>query len=189
MTTQRSTIPSTLQTPRLRLRAPVQADAGRIAMFIGKWEVARMLSRVPYPYTEADAISWIADPGSEPHRYALVHANGVVGAVGLGVLGEASGALELGYWLAQPFWGRGLMTEAAGAVIAALRASDPSVRITCSHFADNVGSRRVIEKLGFVRTGDRRIACLSRGTDVHAIEYSLPVAASADRPVSELTPA
>ena len=170
-------LPSTLQTPRLRLRAPDLADASRIATFIGAWDVARMLSRVPYPYTEQNAKSWILDPGNEPHRYVLVHANGVIGVVGLSVRDDL-GALDLGYWLAKPFWGRGLVTEAAASVIFALRQHDPRALITCSHFADNAGSARVIRKLGFVQTGERSITCVSRGVDVRSLTYRLPVLAA-----------
>lgn len=188
MTTPRHQMPSSLQTPRLRLRAPDQADASRIAMFIGAWDVVRMLARVPHPYTEQDAINWIADPGQN-HHFVLVHANGVIGVVGLDVR-DQSGALELGYWLAKPFWGRGLVTEAAAAVIFALRQHDPRAAITCSHFVDNEGSARVIRKLGFVPTGERMITSVSRGVDVRSLTYRLPVlAAPAAGSGTVLTPA
>ena len=179
-------MPMTLQTQRLRLRAPDLADASRIAMFIGEWDVVRMLSRVPYPYTEQDANRWIANSG-QGHRYVLVHANGVVGAVGLEVRDD-SGALELGYWLAKPFWGRGLVNEAAAAVIFALRQHDPRAAITCSHFVDNEGSARVIRKLGFVQTGERMIKSVSRGVEVRTLTYRLPIlAAPAARSSTHLT--
>jgi [ribosomal protein S5]-alanine N-acetyltransferase len=130
-----TTMPTTLMTPRLRLRAPVLADASRIAMFIGHWDVVKMLARPPYPYTEQDAKQWIANPGQGQH-FVVVHANGVIGVVGLDVRGS-SGALELGYWLAKPFWGRGFMTEAASAVIKALRVCDESADVTCSRRASD----------------------------------------------------
>lgn len=173
MTTTGTPLPTTLQTPRLRLRAPVLADAPRIAMFVGAWEVARMLARVPHPYTEQDAKNWIGDPDGEARRYVVVHANGVIGVVGL-ELRDQAGTYELGYWLAQPFWGRGFMTEAAAAVIEALRACDPSAAVTCCHFADNPASAAVIRKLGFVATGERQLDCRARGQAVRALTYSLP---------------
>ena len=188
MTTPRYQMPSSLQTPRLRLRKPMLADASRIAMFIGEWDVARMLARVPFPYTEQDAKAWIGDPG-QSHRYVLVHANGVIGVVGVGERDEV-GAVELGYWLAKPFWGRGLVTEAAAAVIFALRQHDPRAAITCSHFVDNEGSARVIRKLGFVQTGERMLASVSRGVEVRSLTYRLPnLVASAARSGTALTPA
>ncbi len=166
------TMPTTLMTPRLRLRAPVLADASRIAMFIGAWDVAKMLARVPHPYTEQDARQWIADPGHGQH-YVVVHANGVIGVVGFEAR-DASGAVELGYWLAQPFWGRGFMTEAAAAVIQALRACDENAVVTCSHFEDNAASAAVIRKLGFLATGERQMHSVSRGETVRSLTYGLP---------------
>ena len=192
----RAPMPTTLQTPRLRLRKPDLADASRIAMFIGEWDVARMLARVPYPYTEQDAVSWIGDPGQGCHQgqhYVLVHANGVIGAVGVGERDDGKdngGAVELGYWLAKPFWGRGLVTEAAAAVIFALRQHDPRAAITCSHFVDNESSARVIRKLGFVQTGERMLASVSRGVEVRSLNYRLPLlVAPAARSGTALTPA
>lgn len=176
-----TTLPGTLMTPRLKLRAPVLADASRIAMFIGEWDVAKMLSRVPYPYREADAIWWInnGQPAGGRH-YVLVHANGVIGVVGIDA--RADGTMELGYWLAKPFWGRGLMTEAAGAVVAAYRMINPKAPLACSHFDDNPGSKRVIEKLGFEATGERSAHSLARHAPVTLLTYRLPVMASAPPP-------
>ena len=183
MTTTPHSMPTTLMTPRLRLRAPVTADSSRIAMFIGDWDVAKMLSRVPYPYTEQDAKHWIADPGQGEH-FAVVHANGVIGTVGLDVR-DGSGALELGYWLAKPFWGRGFMTEAASAVIKALRACDESAAVTCSHFEDNAASAAVIRKLGFRPQGERQIDSVSRGQSVRSLTYRLPAGAPDTKPSLE----
>lgn len=179
-------MPETLLTPRLRLRMPVEADASRIAMFIGEWDVAKMLARVPHPYREADAMHWISglnrDNGA---HYVLVHANGVVGVVGVEQL--KAGA-DIGYWLAKPFWGRGLITEAARAVIIAARACGSKAEITCSHFADNPASARVIEKLGFVTTGETQGRSVSRNADVRSLTYRLPLAAVASDTVPAQPP-
>jgi [ribosomal protein S5]-alanine N-acetyltransferase len=181
-------MPETLTTTRLRLRAPVAADAQRIATFIGDWDVAKMLSSPPYPYREADALSWIATLTSETSAtYALVHANGVIGVVGIEQ--RHNGVAELGYWLAKPFWGRGLMTEAARAVVKAARACAPDAPLSCGHFDDNGASKRVIEKLGFVATGARVDRSVSRNADVRVVTYRLPTTASAVVRTPSLTPA
>ncbi len=185
-------MPETMTTPRLRLRAPVGADASRIAMFIGDWDVAKMLARVPHPYREADATAWIGSVDrSTGATYVLVHANGVIGAVGIGP--RADGVVELGYWLAKPFWGRGLVTEAAAAVINAARVCGPRAPITCCHFDDNPASGRVIQKLGFVATGEQQARCVARNAELRSLTYRLPqfIAEHAAAPASppELAPA
>src|SRR5206468_11939592 len=90
----------------------------------------------------------------------------LAGACGLGR--RPSGAVELGYWLARPFWGRGLATEACTALIAIARALGLE-RIEGSHFLDNPASGRVLEKLGFEPTGliAPRLSC-ARGAEVPA---------------------
>jgi RimJ/RimL family protein N-acetyltransferase len=174
MTRTPTHLPTTLQTPRLRLRPFTAADAQRVALFVGERDVARMLARVPYPYAEADAIRWIADP-SETDRWAIVHANGVIGAVA--VEQRAGVGAVLGYWLGKPFWGRGLMTEAAGAVVAAWRAAHPTTPLHCDHADDNPASRAVIRKLGFVPTGTRTGWSLARNAEVTLSTYRLPTPA------------
>lgn len=191
MTTPLPTLPSTLTTQRLRLRSPGLADVQRIATFIGDWDVARMLTKVPHPYCEADARAWISRVVPGEH-WALVHANGVVGVIGLEAKGTVG--IELGYWLAKPFWGRGLMTEAARAVLAEARAAAPHAEILCSHLEDNQASQNVIAKLGFVPTGQTTCRSVSRNADVIVMTYRLPnQPASVQRPravpVPVLTPA
>lgn len=185
------TLPTTMTAPRLRLRTPVPADVQRIASFIGEWDVARMLARVPFPYAESDARTWVSNVVPGEH-WVLVHANGVIGVIGL----EAKGpdGIELGYWLAKPFWGRGLMTEAARAVLAAAQAAPACPPILCSHFDDNVASQKVIAKLGFTPTGRTTRWSVSRNAEVTLLTYRLPMPAasvSAPRatPMPVLTPA
>jgi RimJ/RimL family protein N-acetyltransferase len=122
----------------------------------------------------------------------LVHANGVVGVIGLEVKPEVG--IELGYWLAKPFWGRGLMTEAARAVLAAARAADPCAELLCSHVEDNLASQKVIAKLGFVPTGRTTRWSVSRDAEVTLMTYRLPMSSLPERamltaPAPVLTPA
>jgi RimJ/RimL family protein N-acetyltransferase len=76
--------------------------------------------------------------------------------------------VELGYWIARPFWGRGLATEACTALIDIARALGLQ-SVEGSHFLDNSASGRVLEKLGFEPLGivAPRLSC-ARGEDVPA---------------------
>jgi RimJ/RimL family protein N-acetyltransferase len=79
-----------------------------------------------------------------------------------------SGAIELGYWIARPFWGRGYATEAASALIGIARALRLET-LEGSHFLDNPASARVLEKLGFEPIGITapRMSC-ARGLEAQA---------------------
>lgn len=105
---------------------PLRDDdlAGLVAL-IHNWEVARWVSSVPYPYSEADGREWIRrvqqDHGTgRPRRFAIALKEGdrLIGGVGLdGSTGDESDEPSLGYWLGEPYWGKGYGGEAVAAVI------------------------------------------------------------------------
>ena len=159
------------RTPRLLLRPGFPEDAPALAGAIADEAIARNLANVPWPYSMRDAEAYLASPRDPGLPSCLIFERGpgpvqLAGVCGLGR--RASGAVELGYWLARPFWGRGLATEACGALIAIARALELP-RIEGSHFLDNPASGRVLEKLGFEPTGivAPRLSC-ARGTEVAA---------------------
>ena len=71
------------------------------------------------------------------------------------------------------------MTEAARALIAHLRAREPGCVITISHMTENEASARVIQKLGFRRTGEKQTFCVARASAVPSLTYRYPQDASA----------
>lgn len=151
--------PPTLATRRLTLRPQWQADAEALVAGLGDFEVARWLSRVPHPYTRADADRVLARQREAPARSWSIYAGGaLVGGVGM--------EDHLGYWIARPHWGLGYATEAARAVLAAHFAEDGADDVESSYFLGNHASRRVLEKLGFVDVGPKAIPCRALGHDV-----------------------
>ena len=166
------------RTPRLLLRPGWPEDAAALADAIGHEQVARMTSRVPWPYALADAEAFLA-LGSD-HRYpsCLILAHGVAGdaatLVGGVSLYHAEGAVELGYWLTPSAWGRGYATEAALAMLAHARHALGVSRVQAGHFADNPASGRVLRKLGFTPTGTNiPYPSIARGGDAAAVRFRL----------------
>lgn len=120
--------------------------------------------RIPYPYSEADAQGWIDLNKAETKRqgrstnWAIRDINGfLVGGIGFGGLefGQSHGA-ELGYWLAKPYWSRGIMTEAVHAVTVFAFTELRLVRVQAHVFDFNRGSARVLEKAGYNLEGRLR---------------------------------
>lgn len=106
-------------TRRLVLRQPRPRDAERIAQFLNNFAVAGNLARVPYPYHLSDARAWLATwrpdrPASETGFAIELPGEGYIGQVGYHLDQDKP---VLGYWLAQPFWSRGFMTEAVRATL------------------------------------------------------------------------
>jgi RimJ/RimL family protein N-acetyltransferase len=159
------------RTPRLLLRPGFPEDAPALAAAIADEAIARNLANVPWPYRMRDAEAFLAAPRDPILPSLLIFeraaaAPELVGACGLGR--RPSGAVEMGYWIAAPAWGRGLATEACGALINIARTLGLA-SLEGSHFIDNPASARVLEKLGFEPLGivAPRMSC-ARGTDVPA---------------------
>ena len=159
------------RTPRLLLRPGFPEDAPALASAIADEAIARSLANIPWPYSMRDAEAFLASPRDPVLPSCLIFDLGsgapqLAGACGLGR--RPSGAIELGYWLARPFWGRGIATEACQALVAVARTLGLQ-RLEGSHFLDNPASGRVLEKLGFEPTGltAPRLSC-ARGAEVPA---------------------
>jgi RimJ/RimL family protein N-acetyltransferase len=159
------------RTPRLLLRPGFPEDAMALMSAIADPSVVRNLGTAPWPYSIRDAEAYLAKPRDPVLPSLLIFERGdgapqLVGACGLGR--RPSGSVELGYWIARPFWGRGLATEACTALIDIARALG-LLSLEGSYFVDNPASGRVLEKLGFVPLGivAPRLSC-ARGIEAPA---------------------
>ncbi len=164
------------RTQRLTLRPGWPEDAPALAAAIAHEAVVMKTSRVPWPYTVADAEYWLgmeAAPGNHL-MLILAHDRGpapeLVG--GIGLHGD-DGQLEIGYWLTPAAWGRGYATEAGRAVLGMARHALGLSRLFGRHMVDNPASGQVLRKLGFQRTGQGRLPCLARGEEVDCLTYEL----------------
>lgn len=175
------------RTQRLTLRPAWPEDASALAEAIGHEAVARMLMRVPFPYSVDDAHAFAEQPrgAHEPRFLVFSHEAGaapvLVGGIALTDFGGETG-VELGYWLTPSAWGRGYATEAGRAVVDMARHALPLSRLGAWHFADNPASGAVLRKLGFRRTGQSLVkTSAGRREPAAAIGYALDLAED-DRP-------
>ncbi len=164
--TSRASAPDVvLKAARLTLRAPEPRDVPDIAQFANDWDVARMLSRMPFPYAESDAAWWVGH-AAESRRagreaaFAIEIDSRFAGACGLHAAEDDETVIELGYWLGRPYWGRGYATEAASRLMAHAQETLRLDVLVAGWFEGNAASGRVLSKLGFLPTHD--IARFSR---------------------------
>ncbi|MGA8169767.1 MAG: GNAT family N-acetyltransferase [Methylocystis sp.] len=162
-----------LETPRLWLRWPRAADAEAIARFAGDPDVALKTANIPYPYESRHADRHIiamraANTTGEGLCLAMAlkrQPNDLIGLIN--VMGAANrGASALGYWLGKPFWGQGLMTEAATAFVELVFNVSAVGEINSTALPSNAASLRVLEKVGFEPTGTRVIVAPRRGGEI-----------------------
>jgi len=170
------------RTPRLLLRPGFAEDAPALAAAIADEAIVRNLATAPWPYRMRDAEAYLACPRDPilPSLLVFERTGGapqLVGSCGLGR--RPSGSVELGYWIATPFWGRGFATEACLALVDIARTLG-LVSLEGSHFIDNPASARVLEKLGFEPLGiiAPRLSC-ARGAEVPARLMRLQLACDA----------
>lgn len=171
------------RTERLLLRPGWAEDAPALAAAIADEMIVRNLAVVPWPYSLRDAEAFLAAPRDPvlPSMLVFERTDGepqLIGSCGLGR--RPSGAVELGYWISRPYWGRGYATEAGEALVDIARALGIE-RLEASHFLDNPASGRVLEKLGFQSTGmiAPRLSC-ARGMEIPARYFRLILTAIED---------
>lgn len=158
-----------MKTARLRLRPLHHADAERIAVLGGVWEVASMTGRIPYPYSQEDAQHWLTGLAEGEVVYAIEHKGELIGICGYTPRGD--GTAEMGYWLGQPYWGKGFATEAAERLMRHGFTKGGIKSFTGCHFADNPQSARVLQKLGFRAKGPCTGWCEARQQDLPTVTY------------------
>ena len=164
-----------LRTRRLHLRQPHSGDASRVATFLNNFHVAGCLSRVPYPYRESDAVWWLKlwrpeGPAAETGFVLDLPGVGLIGHAGFHA--DAQGTV-VGYWLGEPFWNRGFMTEALIAVLDWYFAATPAASVASGVFHFNRASLAIQRKLGFTETGRSFRLCLARKLEVSHIDTEL----------------
>jgi len=177
-----------IETERLILRPFEQSDADAVTALAGNWKVARMTARLPHPYPAGMAAAWIAGhaasraDGAE-YVFAITVDGAVAGAAGL--VRDDAGRYQLGYWLGEPFWGRGIATEAARGVVRFARETLELTVLEARFLDMNPASGRVLAKCGFIRTGETMQWCESRALALkcHCLTLALDgrAAQAADR--------
>ena len=162
-----------ISTPRLLLRAPEHADAARISLLAGDYDVASMTGTIPHPYSERQAAEWIESvlSGEEGVVFSILRSGMLIGCTGYRAFGDDHA--ELGYWIGKPYWGMGYATEAVRALILCAFEADSFDYLTVGHFADNPASARVIAKFGFTPRGKEVRDCAARGARAHCLTYRL----------------
>ncbi len=147
-----------LHCARLHLRPFVATDAGQVTVLLNNIAVSRWLTKAPYPFTAVDGQGLVARTAQMPGRvWAITVDTLVVGLIGI--------HREFGYWLGQPYWGKGYLTEAANAVLAAwFRQADQPVM--SGYMLGNDASKAVQARLGFRDVGPTSYHCVARNSHV-----------------------
>ena len=178
----------TLMTDRLMLRPLSMTDAAAVCEIVDNESVASTTRSITLPYSLAMAEAWI-EPLAENwmSQTAAVYAicwRGdesasqrqqdlpVIGAIGL-MVDEEDEKGELGYWLSEAYWGRGIATEAASTMVKFGFEMLCLNKIFASHMTKNPASGRVMEKIGMKKEGVFRQHVKKWGKFEDAVFYGI----------------
>jgi len=155
------------------------ADAPSLVRYADNINIARNLrDAFPHPYTRSDAQAFIRTvrERSPQTAFAIEVGGEAVGGIGLRLNTDVERvSAEIGYWLGEPFWGRGIVTEALAAVTARAVADFGLTRVYALPFATNAASCRVLEKAGYVLEARLRRSAIKEGAIVDQMQYAFIV--------------
>ena len=164
---------------KCRIRKWELSDAKDLAAALSNKKVQDNLrDGLPYPYTEQDGKEFISAMLSadenETFAFAIVVDDKVVGSIGIFRQGNIhSQTAELGYYIAEEYWGKGIMTEAVKQICEYIFAKSDIIRIYAEPFAYNIASCRVLEKVGFQYEGTLRNNAVKNSKVIDMKMYSL----------------
>lgn len=163
-----------LETARLVLRLPRLADAGWMTRGLNNFNVAGNML-VPFPYEREMAEDYLGRDWAHmpPNRMRYVIDLKGTGGVGMAGFSPADGVGVLSYWLAEPYWGHGLMSEALRAVLGWYFAATGADRILAGAFHFNAASLAIQHKFGFAEIGRSNVHSLARNATIEHIDTEL----------------
>ncbi len=152
-------------TERLIIRELAKKDIEALVKNANNLNVTKNLSIVPYPYKRKNAVEFINYAKKESKKsprknyelaIELKSEKQLIGVIGLTKVDKFEKKAGFGYWLGEKYWKQGYITEALIALIEFAFKKLKLNRLDIEAYVDNVGSNRVIEKVGFKYEGLRR---------------------------------
>lgn len=165
----------------IHLSTVLQTDKASLLEYLNTRDIYDTTLTIPFPYLEADADMWLQQRAEQSKRLTKEVCFGIRDGSGklIGIVSSDSFEpgttykAEIGYWLAKPFWGQGIMTDAVKAYVQYAFTELNLGKLTARTFEFNVGSARVLEKNGFKLEGCLRKDLLKDGKLVDVRVYGL----------------
>lgn len=162
-----------------RIRKWELVDAKDLAAALSNTKIQDNLrDGLSYPYTEQDGIDYISAMLSadenDTFAFAITVDEKVIGSIGVFRQGNIHRqTAEVGYYIAEEYWGKGIMTEAIKQTCKYVFDKSDIIRIYAEPFAYNAASCRVLEKAGFQYEGTLRKNAIKNGKVIDMKMYSL----------------
>ena len=152
------------------------SDAPALARYANNRKIwLNLRDGFPHPYGIENAHAYLAMVArQDPITFATIATpEESIGAIGISIGKDVHRlTAEMGYWLAEPYWGRGITTEAVAAFTESMFSRFGLIRIHAEPYAWNAASCRVLEKAGFVLEGRLRGNAIKDGRIVDSLMYA-----------------
>jgi ribosomal-protein-alanine N-acetyltransferase len=162
-------------TPSCTLRDWNPGDAGSLARHANNPRIAAIMrDAFPSPYTLEDAHRFISmATGLTSNLFLVIEVKGeAVGGIGIHPLEDVKRkSAEIGYWLSESLWGKGIVTDAVRSLVPFAIERCDIVRLQAGIFSNNPASMRVLEKCGFTREAIHRDAITKNGALLDEVMY------------------
>lgn len=171
------TAPLPQDAPRVRLDLPRMDDVADLVFLANRKSVAEHLTRLPHPFTLDNARAVVAgaeNPARNAATFAIrLKATGRLIGMARHASLEADGAVHVGYWVGEPFWGNGYATEALHALVDHAFNYTNVDELTGACRVTNPASRRVLVKSGFQYRDQSMMRSVGAGGSVPIERYAL----------------
>ena len=157
------------------LRKFRESDLDSLLKYANNYNIARFLTnQFPHPYGEEDGRKFLPIAIAAPGIFAIDVDGEAVGSIGVFPQSDIhEKSAEIGYWLAEPFWGKRIMTEAIKEMVKFGFQTFDITRIFARPFSTNAASQRVLEKAGFVCEARLKAALYKNGEYIDELIYAI----------------
>lgn len=151
-------------------------DTEALLKYANNWNVSiNLRDGFPYPYTIQDAADWIDFTiHQNPQTNFAIAAKELIGGIGITLQSDVHRkSAEIGYWLGEPFWGKGIITKALCEMTRYAFDNFDLIRLFAYVFETNPASMRVLEKAGYKMEGRLRKSVVKDGQILDQMVYAI----------------
>lgn len=159
------------------IRSFEYSDEESLAKYANNSNVSKLLrDQFPFPYTRTDAKVWLKYSCKQKieTNFAIANSEELIGSIGITIKEDVNRfSAEIGYWLAEPFWGKGIATEAIKILTGYAFSHFNLNRIFANIYEGNIASEKALIKAGYKKEGTMRKAVFKEGKFIDQYIYAI----------------